>query len=220
MPAGYAVPRELSRNWFELRGKRGLAGYGLARALRMLLDVLEGLSALQGTRTETGHPFVHGEVVPAMLRVDETGIARLIPLAPWHGSGPGTLPAPERCGHLAPERLLGDAIDARADVFSAGTLLWEALAGRRLFETDSVESIVMRLMGEKVTLPQLPPELSWAVPLKAVRDVRAGGRSRANALPAVQNWPRRLKPSRAIRWPRTLTWPTTSAHPSQARILR
>ena len=134
----------------------------------MLLDALAGLSALEDTRTSKGQPFVHGELVPAMLRVDHTGVARLIPLAPWHWSEPGTLPAAERCGHLAPERLLGDAIDARSDVFSAGTLLWEALAGRRLFETDSVDTIVMRLMGDKVTLPQLPPELSWAVPLKAV----------------------------------------------------
>ena len=167
-PAGYSIPRELSRGWFELRPKRGLAGYGLARALRMLLDALEGLTALETTRSSKGQPFVHGELVPAMLRVDDTGVSRLIPLAPWHWSEPGTLPAAERCGHLAPERLLGDPIDARSDVFSAGTLLWEALAGRRLFETDSVDSIVMRLMGDKVTLPQLPPELSWALPLKAV----------------------------------------------------
>jgi len=167
-PAGYSIPRELSAGWFELRAKRGLAGYGLARALRMLLDALEGLTAIEGTRTSKGQPFVHGELVPAMLRVDDTGVTRLIPLAPWHWSEPGTLPAGERCGHLAPERLLGDPIDARSDVFSAGTLLWEALAGRRLFETDSVDTIVMRLMGDKVTLPQLPPELSWALPLKAV----------------------------------------------------
>ena len=167
-PGGYAIPRDATRGWFELRAKRGLAGYGLARALRMLLDVLAGLSALEDTRRQAGRPFVHGELVPAMVRVDPSGIARLIPLAPWHWSEPGTLPAPERCGHLAPERLLGDVLDARADVFSAGVLLWEALAGRRLFEGESVDGIVTRLMGEKVILPQLPPELSWAVPLKAV----------------------------------------------------
>jgi hypothetical protein len=167
-PGGYAIPRDETRGWFELRPKRGLAGYGLARALRMLLDVLAGLTALEETRTEKGQPFVHGELAPAMIRVDPTGTARLISLAPWHWSAPGTLPVPERHGHLAPERLLGDVIDARADVFSAGTLLWEALAGRRLFETDSVDAIVMRLMGEKVALPELPPELSWAAPLKAV----------------------------------------------------
>ncbi|HKO49503.1 MAG TPA: hypothetical protein VJV79_17360, partial [Polyangiaceae bacterium] len=165
---GFSAARDVTRNWFDLHPKRGLAGYGLARALRILLDVLAGLSALEDTRTETGEPFVHGELVPAMIRVDRSGTARLIPLAPWHWAEPGRLPASERCGHLAPERLLGDAIDARADVFSAGTLLWEALAGRRLFETDSVDSIVMRLMGEKVTLPELPPGLGWALPLKAV----------------------------------------------------
>jgi hypothetical protein len=165
---GYAAPREATRDWFDLSPQRGLAGYGLSRALRILLDVLAGLSALEDTRTETGEPFVHGELVPAMLRVDRSGAALLIPLAPWHWSEPGTLPAPERFGHLAPERLLGDAIDARADVFSAGALLWEALAGRRLFESDSVDTIVMRLLGGKVTLPQLPPELSWAIPLKPV----------------------------------------------------
>lgn len=167
-PGGYAIPRDETRGWFELRPQRGLAGYGLARALRMLLDVLAGLSALEETRTDKGQPFVHGELAPAMMRVDKAGTARLIPLASWHWSAPGTLPVPERHGHLAPERLLGDVIDARADVFSAGTLLWEALAGRRLFETDSVDAIVMRLMGQKVALPELPPELSWALPLKAV----------------------------------------------------
>ena len=167
-PGGYAIPRHETRGWFELRARRGFAGYGLSRALRMLLDVLTGLSALEDTRTEQGQPFVHGEVVPAMLRVDPRGATRLVALAPWHWSAPGTLPVAERHGHLAPERLLGDVIDARADVFSAGVLLWEALAGRRLFETESVDGIVMRLMGGKVTLPELPPELSWAVPLKAI----------------------------------------------------
>ena len=165
---GYAVRRDVTLGGFELHPKRGLAGYGLGRALRILLDVLNGLVALEDTRSPGGQPFVHGELVPAMVRLDSSGAARLIPLAPWHWSGPGTPPAPGRSGHLAPERLLGDTIDARADVFSAGVLLWEALAGRRLFETDSAESIVTRLMGEKVTLPQLPPELSWAVPLKAI----------------------------------------------------
>lgn len=165
---GYAIDLANSQDWFELPAGRGLAGYGLARALRILLDVLGGLSALHDTRSDNGRPFVHGELVPALVRVDASGTARLIPLAPWHSSTLGKQPSRERIGHLAPERLLGDAIDQRADVFSAGVFLWEALAGRRLFEANSVDEIIMRLMGGRVTLPALPPELSWALPLKDV----------------------------------------------------
>jgi serine/threonine-protein kinase len=41
-------------------------------------------------------------------------------------------------GYLAPEVTLGQRADRRVDIFAAGILLWEMLAGRRLFkgETD------------------------------------------------------------------------------------
>jgi len=168
VPSAEAYECVAASSYFELGQGQGFASYGLARALRMLLDVLAGLGALHDTQTEAGQPFVHGELVPALMRVDRRGVARLIPIAPWHVSGPGTASIRERWGHLAPERLLGDVIDQRADVFSAGVLLWEALAGRRLFESDNVETIVTRLMGSKVSLPDLPAELRWAAPLKAV----------------------------------------------------
>lgn len=155
-----------SSAWVELAPQRGLAGYGLSRALRMLVDVLTGLGALHETVTPQGKPFVHGELVPELLRVDGSGVTRLMPLAPWHWSAPGRLASVQRWGHLAPERLLGDAMDQRADVFSVGVLLWEALAGRRLFEHGSVDAVITRLMGGKVKLPELPAELNWALPLK------------------------------------------------------
>jgi len=156
-----------AQGWLSLPTERGLAGYGLGRALRMLLDVLRGLTALHDTFDAQGVDFAHGEVAITQLRVDGEGVCRLVPLTARH-SVPDSRPAAEALGYLAPERLLGEAVDARSDVFSAGVLLWEALAGRRLFNETVADTIVDRLMGEKLQMPQLPPELAWAIPLKSI----------------------------------------------------
>jgi eukaryotic-like serine/threonine-protein kinase len=154
--------------WFELPAGRGFAGYGLGRAVRMLLDVLRGLTALHDTFDATGATFAHGDVALRQLRVDPEGVCRLVPLTARHSLALAGKPAQEALGHLAPERLLGEAVDVRSDVFSAGALLWEALAGRRLFEESTGDAIIDRLMSEKLQMPQLPPELAWAIPLKSV----------------------------------------------------
>ncbi|MET0790308.1 MAG: hypothetical protein ABW061_02190, partial [Polyangiaceae bacterium] len=114
-------------DWFELPAGRGFAGYGLGRALRMLLDVLRGLTALHDTFDATGENFAHGDVALPQLRVDHDGVCRLVPLTARHSLNLTAVPAQEALGHLAPERLLGEAVDVRSDVFSAGALLWEAL---------------------------------------------------------------------------------------------
>ena len=164
---GYVLDAS-AEGWIELPANRGFAGYGLGRALRMLLDVLRGLTALHDTFDAEGINFAHGEVALTQFRVDSEGVCRLVPLTARH-SWPGkSKPATEALGYLAPERLLGEAVDARADVFSAGVLLWEALAGRRLFNETSADAIVERLMSEKLPMPQLPPELAWAIPLKSI----------------------------------------------------
>jgi hypothetical protein len=157
-----------AEGWGELPSDRGLAGYGLGRALRMLLDVLRGLTALHDTFSAAGEPFAHGEVALSQLRIDPEGVCRLLPLTARHASPGNPALAPAALGYLAPERLLGEPLDARADVFSAGALLWEALAGRRLFEESSADAVIDRLLGVKLQMPQLPPELAWAIPLKAV----------------------------------------------------
>jgi len=163
---GYAVD-PCAEGWAELSASRGFAAYGLGRALRMLLDILRGLTALHDTFDAEGFNFAHGEVAPTQFRVDDEGVCRLVPLTTLH-SGAATKPATEVLGYLAPERLLGEALDARADVFSAGVLLWEALAGRRLFNESNADAIIERLMGERLQMPQLPPELAWAIPLKSI----------------------------------------------------
>jgi len=171
---GYALDPS-AEGWVELGGGSGFAGYGLGRALRMLLDVLRGLTALHDTFDTEGVNFAHGEVAPTHFRVDTEGVCRLVPLTARHSASESRPPS-EALGHLAPERLLGEPVDVRADVFSAGVLLWEALAGRRLFSETTGDAIIERLMAEKLQMPQLPPELAWAIPLKSIA-TRVGSRS-------------------------------------------
>src|SRR6478752_6581800 len=115
---GYALDPS-AKGWLELPAGRGFAGYGLDRALRMLLDVLRGLTALHDTFDAEGVNFAHGEVALVHFRVDNEGVCRLVPLTGRHSAAESTPPV-EALGQLAPERLLGEPVDSRADVFSAG----------------------------------------------------------------------------------------------------
>ncbi len=135
--------------------------FDLEQVVRLLLDVLSGLAALHEVEHE-GAAFVHGEVAPQNVYVDEHGTARLVPLLSSHlmvGA------RPERNGYVAPERLLGDDVDVRADVFSVGAMLWEALSGQRLFPDPTPDGVIARLVGRKVPPIELSPRLAWAKPL-------------------------------------------------------
>jgi eukaryotic-like serine/threonine-protein kinase len=130
--------------------------FDLEQVVRLLLDVLSGLSVLHEVVTD-GQPFVHGQVSPETIYIDEYGTARLVPLL--YGS------KVEVVGYRAPERLAGGAVDARADVFSVGVMLWEALAGKRLFPKG--------MAAQALAAPppiHLSPDARWAQPLCAIAE--------------------------------------------------
>jgi len=132
--------------------------FDLEQVVRLLLDVLSGLAALHEVETD-GRTFVHGQVSPQNIYIDEHGTARLVPLPI------GT--KPEDSGYTAPERLVGsNAVDARADVFSVGVMLWEALAGKRLFPNG----LTQRSLDAELPSIQLSPDARWASPLCALAE--------------------------------------------------
>ena len=60
---------------------------------------------------------------------------------------------------MSPEHAWGEAIDARADVFAAGIILWEMLAGRRLYKAGEGERLLD--LARIAEIPELP---SWDLP--------------------------------------------------------
>ena len=57
-----------------------------------------------------------------------------------------------KAGYMSPEHARGEVLDGRADIFAAGIILWELLAGRKLYRGgDLIEQ------ARAANVPELPP---------------------------------------------------------------
>ena len=65
--------------------------------------------------------------------------------------------------YMSPEQALGDKVDGRSDIFSAGAVLYEILTGHKPFEADTTPSVLFQVVHK-----QPPPVRRW------VPDVPAG----------------------------------------------
>jgi len=110
--------------------------------MRIFLDACAGLDAAHRLTDDEGEPLgiVHRDVSPQNIlvgtdgagRITDFGVARAA--ARITSSRPGMLKG-KPC-YMAPEQARGgEHLDARADVFALGVVLWEILAGTRLFQS-------------------------------------------------------------------------------------
>jgi eukaryotic-like serine/threonine-protein kinase len=113
---------------------------------------------------------VHRDIKPQNLVVDargflkvmDFGIARLVEgrqLSDRARAGGGAgltaegtiIGTPE---YMAPEQLLGRAIDGRADLYAAGAVLFECATGRRVFEGESFATLMLKQVQEPAPHPR------------------------------------------------------------------
>ena len=138
---------------------------------------------------------------------DARTIGRALTGATRPGETMGTL------GYMPPEQLRGQAVDARADLFASGAVLYEMLAGRRAFEGASWADVTAAILFGQ------PPDLATArdgVPAALATVVRrclekdpaaryASARAALDALAAVGTHPP-VRPAGGGRTRRVAPW--------------
>ncbi|MEI8254198.1 MAG: serine/threonine-protein kinase [Deltaproteobacteria bacterium] len=158
-----------------------IEGVDLSRARKTesftLRDTLEiARQAARGLAALHVEGVVHRDVKPAnfMFRrgtddltvtLIDLGIARDL-------GGDGLTRVGERIGtpaYMSPEQIRGDAsISFASDIFSLGVMLWELIAGKRLFQSRSMEEVFARILLQvpadvRAHVPGVPEEVSVLV---------------------------------------------------------
>ena len=126
---------------------------------------LEELSA--GVAYAHREGIVHRDLKPTNLMIDRTsrlkvldfGIARM--LGTLSSTGTALIGTP---GYMAPEQILGTAVDHRSDLFSMGVVAYELLSYTEAFPGETVPAITHRILsGEPqplgIVCPSASPEL-------------------------------------------------------------
>ena len=161
------VPGRTLRATMKLREGRMPA----TEIVSLALDVARALAAAHA------HGVLHRDLKPenvlhtpdGAIKVVDFGLARFEPGAGIAGDETLTRPGatPGTPGYMAPEVLRGDPVDARADQFSFGVLLYELVAGEHPFEgTDDITTVARILEPEPSGLG--PPRRECPEPLARV----------------------------------------------------
>ncbi len=124
-------------------------------AVGIAVSVLAGLDYAHSARDANGQSLelVHRDISPQNVFVSNDGQVKVLDFgiakAKTHEGRTATGVVKGKVGYIAPEQAAGEMVDRRADIWSTGVVLWEALTGARLFkgETDAA-TLSLSLKGE------------------------------------------------------------------------
>jgi serine/threonine-protein kinase len=135
----------------------------LARKIELAIEICQGLEHAHA------HGVVHRDVKPAnifittsgQVKILDFGLARLMSSQLTNSNMlMGTL------NYMAPELVRAERADHRADIFSAGVVMYELLGGRKAFEGDSFASTLYKILQEV-------PEPLWQIDPSLPRELAA-----------------------------------------------
>ncbi len=139
-----------------------------AVALRVVSEVAAALAYAHDARGHDGKPMgiVHRDVSPHNILLSTDGDVKLIDFGvarsvqQRHRTMTGVLKG--KLTYMAPEQFKGE-VDRRSDLFTLGVVLYELLAGEKLFQGRNEIEVMTQIMFDEPPALHLPPTLARAI---------------------------------------------------------
>jgi serine/threonine protein kinase len=115
-----------------------------------MLQICEALSYIHA------HGLIHRDLKPSNVMVDEDRLVRLMDfgLAKFIADDAAVTADGRLVGtfrYMAPEQILGEKLDARADLYSLGVILYELLTGRAPFDAKTPYELWQKVLETEAT---------------------------------------------------------------------
>lgn len=126
--------------------------------IHVVAEVLRGLGYAHNVKLGGGaRGVVHRDVSPHNVLLSWEGAVKVSDFGLAKARSAGAASASEvlkgKPAYMSPEQANSQAIDGRSDLFSVGVMLWELLAGRRLFLADDLRATLASLFFRPIPLP-------------------------------------------------------------------
>jgi eukaryotic-like serine/threonine-protein kinase len=128
---------------------------GVDECVHIAKEVLSGLDFVHRLTDDEGAPLgmIHCDISPGNVMMNLGGEVKLIDFGVARASGVPISGLPGgKIRYRAPEQVRNEELDPRSDIYSVGVVLWELLAGERIYESLTLEEIL-----ERVQRGDVPP---------------------------------------------------------------
>ncbi|MCU0684930.1 MAG: serine/threonine protein kinase [Polyangiaceae bacterium] len=173
--------------------------FPISQAVYISTKMCEGLAYAHELTDEAGRPLsvIHRDVSPPNVLITKHGEVKIVDFGlakastQLERSEPGIIKG--KFSYLSPEAAHGQEVDPRTDLFAVGIILWEMLAGRKLFQGESDFETVKQVQRAEVPPisrlnPAVDPQLEAIITRSLSREASQRYQSARELGRALSSW--------------------------------